>query len=332
MQTKIDPAKTKLLKEFKQKGGALVGGRIDPTGRFVFAGCQNNTIQRWEIATGKNTPLAGHRTWVRAFAFSKDGKTLFSGDWTGKILAWPADAEKPTPRFTIDAHPPREWCRALAVSPDGTTLASVGNDHRVCLWNTADGKPKKAWVGHDSHIYNVLWTPDGKRLVTADLKGVVKDWDLAKGTVARTLDAAVLYKYDQGFMADIGGVRSMALSADGTMLACAGITNVSNAFAGVGNPAVVLFDFKTGKRKHLLKPKAAFQGTMWGVAFHPAGYILATAGGNGGMLWFWKPDADTSVHQLKLPNNARDLSLSPDGKLAAIPFYDGAVRLYSLGT
>ena len=57
----------------------------------------------------------------------------------------------------------------------------------------------------------------------------------------------------------------------------AGITNVSNAFAGVGNPLVVVLDWKTGKPRQL-KPKEEFQGTAWGVAFHPAGYVIAAGG------------------------------------------------------
>ena len=92
-----------------------------------------------------------------------------------------------------------------------------------------------------------------------------------------------------------------------SLLACAGITNVSNAFAGVGNPLVVLFDWASGKQKQLLQPKVKFQGTAWGVIFHPAGFLAGVGGGNGGMLWFWKPDASKDFFTLKLPNNARDL-------------------------
>ena len=141
----------------------------------------------------------------------------------------------------------------------------------------------------------------------------------------------MLYKYDPTFMADIGGVRSMAFSADGAYLACAGITNVSNAFAGIGNPLFVLFDWKTGQRKQLLKPKVAFQGTGWGVAFHHLGIVIGVAGGNGGQLWFWNVDKPESFHNLALPNNARDLDLHPDGRRLAIPFFDGSVQVYDMG-
>jgi WD40 repeat protein len=324
---KLEITQTHLVQELKYTS-PLIGARIDPTGRFVFAGAQDNSLQRWELATGKATPLLGHKTWVRALAFTSDGKRLFSADWTGKILAWPADSDRPTPSFTIDAH--RGWARALALSPDGKTLASCGNDHLVKLWSVADGSPIAQFAGHENHVYNIAFHPAGKRLASCDLKGVVKEWDLQSGKAARDLDASVLYKYDTVFMADIGGARGMAFDAAGKFLGCAGITGVSNAFAGIGKPAVVLFDWASGKRKLLLVAKETFQGTMWGVAFHPEGFIVGAAGGNGGALFFWKPDQDKAFHQLKLPSNARDLSLHPDGRRLAMPFFDGAVRIYEM--
>ena len=63
------------------------------------------------------------------------------------------------------------------------------------------------------------------------------------------MDASPLWKYDAGFRADVGGVRAMAFSGDGKLLACAGITEVSNAFAGIGNPLVVVFDFEKGEKQ-----------------------------------------------------------------------------------
>jgi len=322
----IDPSRTRQSAELKQPV-PLLGARFDPSGKFVYAGGQDNAIIRWDIATGKKTALVGHASWVRAIAFSAKHQLAISGDYHGKLLFWPLNAAESKPLKSIDAHD--GWLRACAVSVDQATLVTCGNDGLVKLWSLPDGKPLKSLPGHGCHVYNVAFRRDGL-LASADLKGVVKLWDIAKGAVVRECDAKVLYKYDEGFRADIGGVRGMAFNPNGQWLACAGITEVSNAFAGVGKPLVMLFDATTGKLKHALKPKEAFQGTAWGVAIHPAGHVIATGGGNGGALWFWSLEMGENTFTLKLPVNARDLDMSADGTRLAIPFADGALRVYEM--
>jgi hypothetical protein len=66
------------------------------------------------------------------------------------------------------------------------------------------------------------------------------------------------------------------------------------------------------------------------VAFHPDGFLAATGGGSGGALWFWRPDHAASFFTLRLPTNARDLDLHPDGRRLAVAFFDGAVRIYDM--
>ena len=58
--------------------------------------------------------------------------------------------------------------------------------------------------------------------------------------------------------------------------------------------------------------------------------MIGVAGGNGGFLYFWKPTETVAAHTVKLPENARDLSLHTDGTRLGIAFFDGAVRLYDL--
>jgi WD40 repeat protein len=346
----VDPARTRLVQELRQRT-PLLGCRFDPSGRFVFAGGQDNTVQRWELATGRRLAYTGHRSWIRALAFQ--GGRLFSGDYNGQIFFWPVndpawnggvgtrhswvrafadswqwDARPPAPSQIIDAH--RGWVRALAVSPDGRRLASCGNDNLVKLWSTADGTLVRALEGHEHHVYNVAFHPTGEHLVSADLHGVIRHWSVASGTQTRTLDCSILFRYDPTFRADHGGIRAMTFNREGTTLACTGITNVTNAFAGIGNPAVVLFDWQTGNRTQILRPQPAFQGTGWGVVYHPAGFVAAAGGGNGGALWFWRPSQANSFHTVALPTNARDLDLHPDGRRLAIAFADGAVRIYDM--
>jgi WD40 repeat protein len=325
---RIDPAGTRMVQELRHTR-PLFSCRFDPSGRFVFAGAQDNAVQRWELNGGRKVSLEGNRSWVRALAFLPAQRQLVTGAYDGRLIWWPVEGDAPTPARTVAAH--RGWVRAVAVSPDGRLVASCGNDLLVKLWNPANGELVRELPGHEWHVYNVAFHPDGRHLVSADLHGVVKQWDHARGTVVRTLDASVLFRYDTSFRADHGGVRSMAFSADGGFLACAGITDVTNAFAGIGKPAVVLFDWRTGTRRQLLRPQANnFQGTAWGVGFHPSGFIAGVGGGNGGALWFWRPEQAASFCTLNLPTNARDLHLHPDGRRLAVAFADGVLRVYDM--
>jgi len=324
-----DPTQIRMVKEFKHDR-PLYGCRIDPTGRFAFSGGQDNLVMRWELASDAKVALAGHQSWVRGMAFQPAGELLATGDYAGRLNAWrfAADGVQP-PVYSIEAH--KGWVRAVAVSPDGATIATCGNDRMVRLWSAADGKPVRELAGHESHVYHVAFHPSGQRLASCDLKGVVNDWDLASGAASRKLDSAVLWKYDPTFRADIGGARGMAFSPDGAWLACAGITEVSNAFAGIGAAVIGLHDWASGERKQLLRPKENFQGVAWAVAFHPAGFIVAVGGGGaGGAIWFFKPAEPNPFHTFKLPAAARDVSLHPDGMRLAIAHFDNTLRLYDM--
>ncbi len=323
----FDPAKTKLALDLKHTS-PLLACRFDPSGRFVFATAQDHNIVRWELSNQKKTVLEGHRSWGRGLAFQADAKKLLSADYTGKVNVWQTDADEPKPEQTIDAHV--GWCRAVVMAPDGRSFATCGNDRLVKIWSFPQCRLVRTLEGHTSHVYNVAFHPDGKQLASGDLHGNIKHWDLEKGAQARTMDATVLHRYDPTFRADLGGVRGMTFNAAGTLLACSGITNVTNAFAGIGNPAVVLFNWEKGAQQTILRPLPVFQGTGWGVQFHPDGKILGAAGGSGGVLLTWRAETANAAHSLTLPSNARDLHLHPEGRRIAIPFFDSALRVYEL--
>ena len=323
---KIEPAKTHIVKQLKH-GSPLISCRFDPTGDAIFFGAEDSRVWRWHLASNTKVELSGHESWVRGMAFHSEGHTLITGGYDGQLIWWSLEEDKPVVKRKIAAH--QGWVRAVAVSPDNQLIASVGNDLVVRLWSFTDGSLVREMRGHESHIYNVAFHPGGKRLLSGDLKANLLDWEVATGKQQRQLSVKSLYKYDKSFMADIGGTRAMAFSSDGKLVACAGITNVSNAFAGVGNPCVELLEWESGKQKvqHLTKKK--LRGVAWGVVLHDQQFTVGVSGGGGsdGYLLFWKFDSKDEFHQMKLPNTARDLALSPTGHQLAIAHHDGHVRL-----
>ena len=158
------------------------------------------------------------------------------------------------------------------------------------------------------------------------------DWEFATGRQARTWKAESLVKFDKTFLAFIGGFRGLTFSADGKQLAGSGITNVSNAFAGIGNPSVVIFDWeKKGRRpRSSIFRKAVCAALAGGVALQSGWNDNRLRGGSGGWLLFWKAKEAEDFHRIKLKSDARDLHLSPDGLHLATAHHDGHLRIHRM--
>jgi WD40 repeat protein len=313
-----------------QHSSPFISCRFDPKGRFVFAGAQDNTVQRFDAASGQKVALAGaHDSWVRAMEFSPDGETVFTGGYDGRLTWWPAAAPAPTPQRKIDAH--SGWLRSIAVSPDGKLLATGGNDHLVKLWNASDGALVRAFAGHDRHVYSTLFHPGGQLLLSGDLRGVVKLWEVATGKEVGAFDAKDLYTPNPGQAAEYGGVRTMALSPDGKHLACGGLYNGSNPFGAVQDPLVLVFEWESKKKVQSHVTQGALKGIAWRVVYHPEGFLIGASGGSaGGFLLFWKLEAANEFHRFQLPNTALDMDLCSDGLRVATAHYDRHVRITRL--
>lgn len=325
----VDPLLTHQIIEFKHKF-PLTSCRVDPTGTYLVAGAEDLEIQVWNLKTKAQRTLKGHTSWVRSFDFSADGQTLYSACWGGEIKAWNLSDKEPKAKLNLQAH--QGSARWVRVSPDQNKLATCGNDLLVKVWEIGSGKLLHTFSGHERHVYAVDFHPDGRHLVSQDLMGIMHVWDMQSGKKVRSIDASVMTGYDKKFAADMGGARDLQFSPDGSELASAGITNVVNSFAGIQDPIIMLFDWKTGKAKAQLKPEKSFQGIAWGVRFHPEGFLIgAGANRNGkGELWFRKPGEEEFFHVFKLPAAARGLDLFNAGREMAIAHSDKTARVYRM--
>lgn len=305
--------------------------RIDPAGRFVICGSEDALVERYKLSDGSRTLLnGGHDTWVQAIAFAKDGSQVASGGCDGKITWWDPAAETPSPRRSIDAHV--GWVRSLAVSPDSALLASSGNDNRVRLWNVADGNLVREMIGHERHVYSTSFHHQGKYLLTGDLMGVLKQWDVATGKEVRTFDASPLHCYVEEQRSDFGGVRAIAASPDGKWLAAGGTFNASNPMGAVHEPVVLLFNWDTGKVEKQLVAEGIKQGLVCRLTWLGDGTTLMglCSGVSGGFLLFWRTTAEKDFFRFKLPHLARDMDVHPDGLQVATAHFDRRVRITRL--
>lgn len=334
----VDVKKTHEVAAFKH-GIALTTCQLDPTGRYAFAGAEDFNVYRWEVAAGleskeagdkSKTIFRGHESWVRSLAFSPDGEFLYTAGYDDCIGVWHVNSAAPKPIKMIKAHD--GWVRWVRVEANGKRMVSCGNDNLLKLWSLPDGKLIREFAGHERYPYAVVFHPDGQQLASFDLMGNLKEWDIASGKEVRSIEAKFMWGFDQKFRADMGGARDMTFSDDGKTLAIAGLTEVTNAFAGVHKPMILLVDWKSGKFQHKFKDDA-YKGMAWGVRFHSDGFLIgvgAPQSGNKGMVWFWKPGDKKAFHSVQLSHCGRGLDMTSDDRRIAVAQFDGQLKLYDL--
>jgi WD40 repeat protein len=317
---KVDPTKAKEIQKFTHTR-PLTTCRVDPSGKYAFVGAEDYGIYRFDLETGDKVAYLGHDSWVRRFDFSADGKTLLSSGWDGRIGFWDVEPveiteveitaaiektekEEAKPAVMqlqvaatkmVEAH--QGFSRWVHVAPDGKTIATCGNDKLVKVWSAKKMKLRRHCVGHERHPWAVMIHPNGQELVSEDIMGEIIVWGLKDGKQRSKIDASVMTGFDLKFQADMGGARAMAFNQDGSLLGCAGTTNVVNAFAGQQDPIICVIDWETKEITHHLRTKDNKPGIEWGVHFHEDGFVVGCFAGqsDSGTVEFWRLDEPAVV-------------------------------------
>ncbi|HET6358021.1 AAA family ATPase [Streptomyces sp.] len=282
--------------------------------------------------------LTGDESRVMSLAFSRDSRTLATGNLQGTVRL----RDRATGRTlrTLRGHTDRvSW---IAFSPDGRTLATAGDDDTVRLWDLATGRIRRTLTGHTNDVWSLAFSPDGQTLASSSKDATVRLWDLATGRIRRTLTdhrAAiwrVAFSPDGRTLATAGddgtvrlrdpesgntrttltghkdGVWSVAFSPDGQTLA-----------TGSKDATVRLWD--TAGRN--LKTFTGHTEGVWSVVFSPDGRTLATAGEDATVLLWDRTTGRTHNTFTGYKDIVAPVAFSPDGRTLATATRFGAVRL-----
>ena len=196
-------------------------------------------------------------------------------------------------------------------------MATAAIDRGVRVWKAADGSREHDLAGHEHDAFSVAFHPDGQSLVSGDMLGVVKHWNLANGKHVRDLDASVLFLLHR--LQDVGGVRRLVFDREGKQLGCAGTTPKNGANVQ-GTPTVLLFDWAEGKLLHTLSVGGSGDGFVYDMSLHPDGFVMAVTSGNPGTgkFFLFQPGDEKPFFLETKMANCHGLAVHPDGKRLAV--------------
>jgi hypothetical protein len=169
--------KGQIVHTFRKPTDWVTATSFSPDGLLIAAGDRFGGLFLWETHSGKEfLKLKGHPKAVSAIAWNDAGKKLVTGSEDGGIQVVDLNSGRVTDRW--EAHPGGVlWVEA---HPSGR-LASSGRDGQIEIWEP-DGKLAGNLGPASDQITRFGWTADGGSLVSGDLSGEVRIWNLANSS------------------------------------------------------------------------------------------------------------------------------------------------------
>lgn len=269
--------------------------------KTLVAACRDNRVRVFDVASGKMLRAHEHpgATLVHAnYVVDRDSaKNIRVWDLTAGRYQQIADA--------------RAGRGPTALSSDGKHLAVADADARkVLVYDVAGGTRRHALPDGLGGASELLFSPDGETLVSANYDNDIRVWKTRSGELFRKLEDMT------------GAMFAGQFTPDGRHLLLAGL-----------DETIYFFDAKTFERLRVIK---GHDETISALAVSPDGRRIVTGGfdvrttKNPVKVVLWDAATGRVVKTLRAPHRVVSLAFSPDGRMLAMTSGDREITLWDL--
>lgn len=179
--------------------GMLNAAAYSPDGKFVATSGRDKSLIIWDLATKKQAVTilpesADDKTGAyEALIYGKDGKKLYAGTSSGKLIVFDTKTGKKLKVMEIksDKNNLLDFFRAngelLALSPDNKYVILGGNKN-FTMFDAESGEYLKVFKGHTGYISDIKFAPDSKTIASGARDSTVLLWDTETAEVIKKLD------------------------------------------------------------------------------------------------------------------------------------------------
>ena len=273
---------------------------IAKDGKTLLKGKFGRKMKQWDIATGKTVmEFVGHDKAVIAYKLSKDGKRLITGGGDGRIILWDVASGDTLKVFrsykepildvsfnsdetkilscswdaTMKIHdiasgmrthyiefPESSAAYNVAFHPNDLYLLSARFNHTIELWEPETRTVVRSFIGHTDVISSILFSSDGKSVVSTSWDGSLRVWDVGTGLMLKKFQPSKSALYTAIFSPD-----------------------EKSLYTGGADRAINVFDIASGK---VIRKFEGHQAEVTSLAFSPDQKMLISHSVDG-VTKFW---------------------------------------------
>jgi WD40 repeat protein/DNA-binding SARP family transcriptional activator len=260
--------------------------RFSSDGTLVVSGDTRGSIHIWNPETGEERNLAGH-TQQSIAQFSPDAKQVVSASWDGTVRRW--DVRSGASRL-VPTLPGLKY--AAAIDASGTRIA-IGGSTKLVIQDP-NGGHRLQLKQPPGIVYSLVFSRDGKHLLTGSDDGAVRLWSTRSGRSERTR------------IVPNGAVRAVDLSAAGS-IAAGGSDGTVRVWTVDGEEPVVL---------------VGHDGPVETVAFNGRGDRIVSAGDDG-TVRIWDARSGDGLVVLDRHTSSASADFSPTTDRVVSAGHDG---------